>query len=643
MPASKKRNGLKRRSSYSESKEYYAQIYGAWVNVWHGVKVSDNGSSSKFFPSELFHAKESFFTKLMHFPKLGFFPRLHSIKNPRKPHKDLLYILLNMPWPMLLFTLGIVYFVMIISFAGGILICKEQLSFADATYLSFHTLATIGYGHVFPVSRCGNYMITIEAFASMIVLSMLTGLVFAKFAKPRANIAFSNVCVIQPYGSNRMALIIRAANATSSRHVRHDVIMEASFRVTLLRIEKLKQKVVQQHFTYETHAEANAVNFAKQDNSRLSEIISDETLNENLVLCNYELELAQCNFITFRMGVALVHIIDDKSPFYGLQHSDIVNSDMLLHVVMTGVDSTLQDTVTENYMYGANDIRWGERFEDMLNFHHDERGVEMDFAKLSNTTLHPFPNDLPKMPLREPTHFGIRTSINRDLSSFNDMDCSALLQNDKSFDELVDEDSEIDQRIDATSHDRRKRYLSLGHRSSFSMEPLFEPMLSQGSMQTESHTEQFPRQRSIRTSQAIGSTMNSAVASQNLSLAEIQQIQNQLIGEGELMNDPSELESEFPYVLDSDTENKNEEHAQHVAFARMSSGSVADVQSIPRFVRITPQNIPSQFSVLGLYYKALHVKWTPIVLVFIAVFVVINLVFGILFFFEVDSYVLIMT
>ena len=42
--------------------------------------------------------------------------------------------------------------------------------------------------------------------------------------------------------------------------------------------------------------------------------------------------------------------------------------------------------------------------------------------------------------------------------------------------------------------------------------------------------------------------------------------------------------------------------------------------STPRYIRIQPINIPSIFSVLNLYYKALHVKRQPILLSFIVGF-----------------------
>ncbi|KAJ0394468.1 hypothetical protein ATCC90586_010006 [Pythium insidiosum] len=221
--------------------------------------------------------------------------------------------------------------------------------------LSYQTFSTIGFGIVYPSTTCSNIVMVVESFASMLVTSAITGLVFAKFAKPRAKVAFSNVCVIQPYGKRYLALVMRVANATQSKDVTHDVIMEANFKVHLLRIEQ-KQSDKQW-----AHAKTTTSN----------------------VLCSYNLKLLQHNFITFRMGLAVVHIINEESPLFGMSEADLAASDMIIEIAMSGVDSTLQDTVSERYTYTAEDIRWGFRFAEMLEFDEFNSDVIMDFAQLS--------------------------------------------------------------------------------------------------------------------------------------------------------------------------------------------------------------------------------------------------------------------
>lgn len=134
--------------------------------------------------------------------------------------------------------------------------------------------------------------------------------------------------------------------------------METSFKVSLLRIE------LQPHDPTVLH--------------------HDDKFEQ--VLCNYDLDLVQSSFITFRMGIALVHVINETSPFYGLQHQDFLESDMVLHLVMSGVDSTLQDTVTDHCVYTAKEIKWGQKFEEMLEFDESQSSVMLDFAKLSKTS-----------------------------------------------------------------------------------------------------------------------------------------------------------------------------------------------------------------------------------------------------------------
>ena len=215
MPASKKRSGQQRATTEERpgpSPTSICRKYGEWVNIWHGVKIHADPCGRKLFHSAQNDGPESLnspgwirkilqtvlpharLNQLLYLPRHEFLPPLTTVGNPRHRYKDGLYILLNMPWTMLLMVCFMFYFFVIGIFGLSLIgFCHEDLSVFDAFNLSFHTFATIGYGNLIPVNRCANYMITVEAFSSMIILSMLTGLVFAKFAKPKAKVAFSKV------------------------------------------------------------------------------------------------------------------------------------------------------------------------------------------------------------------------------------------------------------------------------------------------------------------------------------------------------------------------------------------------------------------------------------------------------------------
>jgi inward rectifier potassium channel len=311
-----------------------------WLQDWPGVHVQPMSPKRFFFPrGELRSSISSFLPD-----------KIKCLENPRKAYKDIIYILLNMMWIHLMLVLTTIYFVCI-SFFGLILhfVCKNNDAWENDFDLSYHTFSTIGFGILFPVGRCANYTIIVESFFSMVLLAALTGLMFAKFSKPKARVAFSDVGVIQPYErSRKLALVVRVANATQSRIITRGVIMDASFTLHLIRLE-------------------------------------------NGALRHHKLKLLQSNFVTFRMVMALTHVIDVDSPLAGLTQEVLQNADLMLQVSMTGVDSTLQDTVIERRLYTVDMLHWGFCFSEMLHYDEHSSSVSIDFDELSK--IHSAPID----------------------------------------------------------------------------------------------------------------------------------------------------------------------------------------------------------------------------------------------------------
>ncbi|KAE9299177.1 hypothetical protein PF008_g23320 [Phytophthora fragariae] len=388
MPASKKR--IQNRGTLNVGTQHVPAALKDWVHIWHGVKVNNGSEDTSIFHVGSRVEEMPFWKQFVRLPANSLFPRVFTSSNPRKPYKDFLYVLLNMRWPMLLMVLLSVFMANIFLFAViTCFVCGEPTNFFEAFDLSYQTFTTIGFGVVYPTRTCGNVSMSVESFASMMVVSAVTGLVFAKFAKPQAKVAFSKVCVVQPYGKKYLALVVRVANATQSRDVTHDVIMEAVFKVNLLRVEH-KTKHIRAHDDEATEKRklSRTANYVIED---AQDAVDNPACSPTKVLTSYNLKLLQNNFITFRMGVAVVHVIDENSPLYGMSKDDIAQSDMLVEVAMSGVDSTLQDTVSERYIYTAANLMWGYRFAELLEFNEREAEVIMNFAKLS--TVDPAPID----------------------------------------------------------------------------------------------------------------------------------------------------------------------------------------------------------------------------------------------------------
>src|SRR3954467_5960832 len=84
-------------------------------------------------------------------------------------------------------------------------------AFFDAFFFSVETLATVGYGQMTPATAYGHSVATAEIFVGMFLTALATGAFFARFARPRPRLMFSDSAVIAPYEGGR-ALMLRVAS-----------------------------------------------------------------------------------------------------------------------------------------------------------------------------------------------------------------------------------------------------------------------------------------------------------------------------------------------------------------------------------------------------------------------------------------------
>src|SRR5260370_19681356 len=82
-------------------------------------------------------------------------------------------------------------------------------------YFSIETLATVGYGDMHPQSNYGHLIATIEIFTGMSFLAVMTGLIFARFSRPRARFVFADYPVVAIH-QGQPTLMIRVANARNN-------------------------------------------------------------------------------------------------------------------------------------------------------------------------------------------------------------------------------------------------------------------------------------------------------------------------------------------------------------------------------------------------------------------------------------------
>src|SRR4029077_18234951 len=114
-------------------------------------------------------------------------------------------------------------------------------SYFDAFFFSVQTLATVGYGHMYPQTLYGHIVTTFEIIAGMFGLAVMTGLIFVRFSRPTARVEFSKSIVIAPF-NGRPALMMRVAN------LRQRSLVEAEFRIMFSRDQDTIEEKSFRHF-----------------------------------------------------------------------------------------------------------------------------------------------------------------------------------------------------------------------------------------------------------------------------------------------------------------------------------------------------------------------------------------------------------
>ena len=155
---------------------------------------------------------------------------------PRVHLADLYHRLLALSSPQFFILISLSYVMTNSLFAlaylaGGDCIANARPgSFKDTFYFSVQTMATIGYGAMYPRTDYANTIVAIQALFGLWGVAMVTGLAFSRFSRPTARVIFSRIATIAPF-NGVPTLMYRTGNQ------RFNQILEAQQRATLIRDE----------------------------------------------------------------------------------------------------------------------------------------------------------------------------------------------------------------------------------------------------------------------------------------------------------------------------------------------------------------------------------------------------------------------
>ncbi len=266
------------------------------------------------------------------------------------------HYLLTIGWPKFLAWVGVAYIVSNMLFASAYLACGTHAltgfttsffgRFATAFFFSVETIATIGYGNIVPVTLAANVLMTLESLYGILAFALVAGVVFARFARPTAQILFSDKAVIAPYRDIR-AFMFRIVNQRSNQ------IVDLEAKVLLSRRKKGRTAGEREFIT---------------------------------------LKLERDRVAFFPLAWTVVHPIDDDSPLRDYRGpEDLVLCDSEFLVLLNGFDETFSQTVHTRSSYRGDEVIWGARFRNIFNPPRPDGTISIDIRKLHEIEPAPLP------------------------------------------------------------------------------------------------------------------------------------------------------------------------------------------------------------------------------------------------------------
>jgi inward rectifier potassium channel len=258
---------------------------------------------------------------------------------------DISHRCMTASWPAFIGGAALVFLAFNAVFASFYWIGDQPISnvpggaYIDYLYFSIETLSTAGYGDMHPQTHYGHFIATAELFTGIFSMSLMTGLIFARFSRPNARLLFADHPVISDH-DGKPTLMVRFANE------RHNIIGNATARLWLLK----------------------------------NEVSSEGRLSRRF----YKLPLVRNEHPALALSWTLYHILDQQSPLHGLNADDLEASSVSLVVVVSGYDVVAAQIVHARKSYDHSDIRFGQRYADILDTSQDGR-IRIDYGKFHET------------------------------------------------------------------------------------------------------------------------------------------------------------------------------------------------------------------------------------------------------------------
>ncbi len=229
------------------------------------------------------------------------------------------YLLINVLFALVYFALGPGQ----LQGADG---ASEMDRFLNDFFFSTHTLTTVGYGNMVPATIAVNVVASSEAIAGLMSVALGTGLLFGRFSRPSAKIAFSEHILIAPY-QDQSSIQFRIVNQ------RPNILMDLEANLVLMTVEGPPGKLTRKY---------------------------------------QSLKLERDRVYFLPLTWTIVHPLDEASPLYGKTAEDLERLQAEFVILIKGFDDTFSQTVHARYSYRYDELQWQAKFQPAFEI--DENG-----------------------------------------------------------------------------------------------------------------------------------------------------------------------------------------------------------------------------------------------------------------------------
>jgi inward rectifier potassium channel len=265
-------------------------------------------------------------------------PKIRAVGQKLAPHEDFYHWVLSIGWLAFFGWASVAYLVTNAVFGLAFYLAPGSVSsaqgYSDCFFFSVQTFATIGYGVMAPQSFVGHLLVTVEALAGIFATAIITGITFARLARPSARVLFSEKAVV----NNR------------------DGVPHLQFRMANWRRNQIAE------------AQLHAMILMKEVTAE------GETMRRPVPI-----KLVRDRNPMFLLSWTAMHRIDEHSPFYGegaIEKLRGMEADIFL--TLTGLDETISQTINTRYRYVLDDIVWHARFTDIVSMEDGVRIIDFD-------------------------------------------------------------------------------------------------------------------------------------------------------------------------------------------------------------------------------------------------------------------------